>query len=203
MCFSYKLTKKQAELINKKLKGIEDVFKENTETVYYNAFTHPQAPVITNAEPDSLQLYEWGLIPSWAKDRTIQNSTLNARIETINEKPSFRDCVNKRCLIPADGFFEWQWLDPKGKNKQKYQIQMPDEGLFYFAGLWNNWIDKQTGLNINTYTILTTEANPLMAEIHNTKKRMPVIIQANYENDWLVNNKIFMGNDMLVAEKLI
>lgn len=201
MCFSYKLSKEQIERINKKLEGIEELFKDDIKTIQFNAFTHPQAPVITNDAPDKVQLLQWGLLPHWAKDKTIQNSTLNARIETIHEKPSFRDCVNQRCLIPADGFYEWQWLDEKGKNKQKYHIHIPDEELFYFAGLWSKWTDKQTGELLKTYTILTSEANPLMAETHNTKKRMPIIVQD--EKEWLESGNILYKNDLLIADKLI
>lgn len=202
MCFSYKVTPQKLEGIKKKLDGNGAVFGVSNDAVRLNGFTHPKAPVITSERPDALQLYEWGLMPHWAKDKTIQNNTLNARMETINEKPSFRDCVNQRCLIPADGFFEWQWLDSKGNNKQQYQIHLPDERLFYFAGIWSRWVDKGTGELLETYTILTTEANPLMAEIHNTKKRMPVIIDSDSESEWLKDNKICMVNDLLTAERI-
>jgi putative SOS response-associated peptidase YedK len=89
------------------------------------------------------------------------------------EKPAFRTSVNNRCLVLADGFFEWQWLDPKGKVKQKYMLTLPDNAAFAFAGLWSEWTDRVTDEVIGTYTIMTTEANTLMAEIQNNKSVCP------------------------------
>jgi len=127
-------------------------------------FEFPATPVIIDEKPQIITHYHWGLIPTWAKDLAIQKYTLNAKIETVTEKPSFKNSVNKRCLVIADGFFEWQWLDPKGKKKQQYEIGLPNQELFAFAGLYSQWVDKSTGEIKNTYTILTTEANPLMAD---------------------------------------
>ena len=140
-----------------------------------------------------IQPFTWGLIPFWSKDNTIQQYTLNAKIETLAEKPSFKHSINKRCLVIADGFYEWQWLDPKGKNKQKYIITLPDNGLFAFGGIWSEWVNKATGEIINTYSIVTTQANELMCEIHNSKKRMPVILTPEFEQAWLggTNTKEF------------
>src|SRR5690606_7300499 len=93
-----------------------------------------------------------------------------ARIETLEEKPSFRNSIKNRCLIPATNFYEWKWLDEKGKKKEKFNIGT-DEELFAFAGLYSVWNNPQNGQQMLTYTILTTEANGLMAEIHNNKKK--------------------------------
>ena len=101
----------------------------------YNGFAHPAMTVLTDQLPHRLQLYHWGLIPHWAKDSSIQKYTLNARMETLSEKPSFRKAG--RCLVIADGFFESQWQDPRGHKKQKYQITLPDNALFAFVGLWD------------------------------------------------------------------
>ncbi len=152
---------------------------------HINGFAFPKTPVITDEKPQIITHYQWGLIPAWAKDQEIQKYTLNAKIETVTEKPSFKNSVNQRCLVIADGFFEWQWLDPKGKKKQQYEIGLPNQELFAFAGLYSQWVDKSTGELKNTYTILTTEANPLMAAIHNTKKRMPVVLKRDDEVRWL------------------
>jgi putative SOS response-associated peptidase YedK len=152
---------------------------------HINGFEFPATPVIIDEKPQIITHYQWGLIPAWAKDSAIQKYTLNAKIETVTEKPSFKNSVNQRCLVIADGFFEWQWLDSKGKNKQKYEIGLPNQELFAFAGLYSQWVDKTTGEIKNTYTILTTEANALMAEIHNTKKRMPVVLKREDEGRWL------------------
>jgi putative SOS response-associated peptidase YedK len=133
----------------------------------------------------------WGLLPHWAKDKEIRKNTLNARIETIAEKPSFRQVVHQRCLVLVDGFYEWQWLDPAGKLKQKYEIGLPNHEAFALGGLWSQWTDKETGELLTTYAILTTEAKGLMAEIHNSKHRMPLIIAPGQENAWLseqINN---------------
>ena len=88
-------------------------------------------------------------------------------------------------MVIADGYYEWQWLDTKGKNKQKYLITLTSEEPFAFAGIWSEWIDINTGELIKTYSIITTEANDLMAEIHNNKKRMPIILNNDNELLWL------------------
>jgi len=102
----------------------------------------------------------------------------------------------------ADGFYEWQWLDEKGKQKQKYELTLPDNELFAFAGLYSEWVDKSTGEIINSYTILTTEANELMSKIHNTKKRMPVILSADNEKNWLHGHDLTMQNEKLKATEI-
>ena len=190
---------------NKSYKQLEDRFKAQFLTPewytpdIFNAFAFPMTPVITNNQPDAIQGFSWGLIPPWAKDTNIRKSTLNARLETIDQKPSFKPSLSKRCLVLADGFFEWKWLDPKGKAKQKYLLTLPGEEAFAFAGLWNSWSNKSTGEVLNTYTIITTAANDLMSEIHNTKKRMPVILNPETEKDWLNGGDLMMQNDQLQA----
>ena len=197
MCFHTQQSKNAQELEHRfKAKFVQN---QNYQPGIYNGFSYPTTPVITNENTSLIQLIQWGLIPHWAKDDDIKKNTLNARIETIYEKPAFRDVTNKRCLIMANAFFEWQWLDPKGKYKQKYQINLPDHDAFAFAGLWSEWTNKNTNERIKTYTILTTEANQLMSTIHNSKKRMPVIVSQQYENEWLVNNNLHLQNDSLIA----
>src|ERR1051325_2953854 len=110
----------------------------------------------------------WGLIPYWAKDASIGTKAINAVSETAAEKRMFRDSMRKRrCLIPADAFYEWKQIEPK--KKQAYSIGMKDDGLFAFAGLWDRWRDLE-GNPIESCTILTTEANTLLKGIHG---RMP------------------------------
>ena len=199
MCFHSKQTKSAQELKHR--------FKAEfpNESLYkptiYNGFQHPKTPIITNDKNKTIQMCSWGLIPPWAKNTDIQRVTLNARIETLDKKPSFKSVINNRCLILSDGFYEWQWLDKKGKEKQKYLITAPNETAFAFAGLWSQWIDKTTGEVIKSYTIITTQANHLMSKIHNTKKRMPVILNPNNENDWLMGNAINSNNMNLIATK--
>jgi putative SOS response-associated peptidase YedK len=136
---------------------------------------------------------KWGLIPSWSKDDSIKKYTLNARHETVNQKPSFKNA--KRCLIFADGFYEWKWLDAKGTKKQKYLIEYPDSELFAFAGLYDQWVDKETGEIIRSCSILTTQAKGIMREIHNSKLRMPVTINKSNFNEWLDRNEMNILHD--------
>lgn len=198
MCFHTKQTKDAQSLENR----FKATFQQPKLYIpsTYNGFQHPSTAIITNDLPNVFQFFQWGLVPEWAKDTSFQKNTLNARIETLKEKPSFKSSVNKRCLIPADGFYEWQWLDEKGKNKTKYLVHMPNDELFAFAGLWSEWKDKSTNSILYTYTILTTEANDLMAQVHNSKKRMPVIMNPDDEQKWLENGKLFLWNDNLIAD---
>ncbi|MBL8024957.1 MAG: SOS response-associated peptidase, partial [Fibrobacteres bacterium] len=140
-------------------------------------------PVVTNVLPDCLSFFKWGLIPSWAKYKNIGAKMINARAETLTEKPAFRESLrSKRCLVPASGFYEWKHY---GKQKQACYITLTNEPLFTFAGLWDTWIDRQTGESISSFTIITTEANKLMQTVHD---RMPVILRKEQERDWLNGN---------------
>jgi putative SOS response-associated peptidase YedK len=152
---------------------------------YINGFSHPNIPVILDKNPNLIETdYHWGLLPSWTNEIEFRKNTLNARIETISEKPSFKNYLDNRCLIIATAFYEWHWLDEKGKKKQKYQINSNDE-IFTFAGIYNHWTNPATGEIIKTYAMLTTQANATMQYIHNHKKRMPIILQQKDELDWL------------------
>lgn len=170
---------------------------------YINGFTFPKTPVIANNNKDLIKMFQWGLIPFWAKDDSIKKYTLNAKIETIAQKPAFRNSTQNRCLIIADGFFEWKWLDPKGTKKQKYLISLPDESLFAFGGIWSEWVDKATGEIVNTYSIVTTVANEMMSEIHNSKKRMPVILTPENEKSWLNGEDFTAFNNINIDLKAI
>ena len=172
--------------IIKKAEDIQSRFSikaglENYKAVY-NAAPGMNLVVISNKEPEALNLFKWGLIPSWAKEASIGYKMINARSETISEKPSFRNSLNsRRCLVPADGFYEWKKDE---KFKQPFRILLKDESLFSFAGLWDSWISPD-GKPIFSFTIITTEANRIMAGIH---ERMPVILQPENEKDWLGNS---------------
>lgn len=200
MCFHFAQSKTAQELKHR----FNAIFKDEDQykPSVYNGFQFPKTPVITNNNNNEIQLFSWGLIPFWAKDYSIRKNTLNAKIETIHEKPSFRNIANNRCLVLADGFHEWQWLDEKGKQKQKYELTLPDNEAFSFGGLWSEWLDRSTGELVYTYTILTTDANELMSRIHNTKKRMPIIISANKEQNWLDGYELQMQNDRLIATEI-
>ncbi|MEP6735977.1 MAG: SOS response-associated peptidase, partial [Chryseolinea sp.] len=152
------------------------------------------SPVITTEEKGELLPFNWGLIPWWTKSFQdgvkLRVQTLNCISEEMYDKPAFRDAARdgKRCLIPCTGFFEWRWLDPKGKSKVPYYLTMPGQPLFSIAGLYSRYKDKSTDQEYFTYTVLTTTANALMEKVHNSKKRMPVIIPRQYEQDWLNAN---------------
>ena len=123
----------------------------------------------------------WGLIPSWAKDDSIGNKLINARAETLAEKPSFKNAFqSRRCLIPASGFYEWM-KQAKGA-KQPFYFSLKDKEIFGFAGLYEQWQDKETGKQLETFTIITTEANQVLEPIH---ERMPVILKAENYAQWL------------------
>jgi putative SOS response-associated peptidase YedK len=160
--------------------------------LFVNGYSYPNLPIIINEKPDIIATdYTWGLLPSWTKDIEIRKNTLNARIETIREKAAYKNITQNRCLIIATGFFEWRWLDEKGKSKEKYLISSQTDEIFCFAGLYDKWQNRETGEVLNTYTMITTEANKIMEHIHNHKKRMPVIINREDENAWLdTSNKL-------------
>jgi len=160
---------------------------------YINAFTNPLHPVVIRQENEEiLTLLQWGLIPAWTPNKTkaeeLKLMTLNARAETLLEKPSFKESFKKRrCLIPADGFFEWREYNGK---KYPYYITLKSKRTFSFAGIWDLWTDPETGEEIKTFSLITTEANKIMEQIHNTKKRMPVILNCENEKEWmLLGNK--------------
>ena len=184
MCFHSKQSKDAQSLINRfDAKLHQKTLFTPQEQI--NGFTFPQTPVICHQSPQLIEHLNWGLIPYWAKDDSIRQFTLNAKIETLEEKPSFKDSVDKRCLIIADGFYEWQWLDSNGKNKQKYLISLPNNELFAFAGIWSEWMNPVDKKKVKSYSIVTTAANDLMSEIHNSKRRMPIILGQENERDWL------------------
>lgn len=136
----------------------------------------------SSAQGNRLDLLHWGLIPHWADDRAIGNRMINAKAETAAEKPAFRDAFKKRrCLIPADGFYEWKKLDAAGKVKQPNRIVRPDGQPFALAGLWATSRDPD-GNPVESFTILTTEPNAVARPIHN---RMPVIIRPSDYAAWL------------------
>jgi putative SOS response-associated peptidase YedK len=135
-------------------------------------------PIITG-QPPQLEPMLWGLVPGWSRDRTRRYPTINARAETVAERPDFRSALRyRRCLVPASGFYEWR---KARRGKQPYYIHLPGEPLFAFAGLWDHWYDPN-GDELRTYTIITTTANALMAPIH---ERMPVILPREVEAAWL------------------
>jgi putative SOS response-associated peptidase YedK len=150
----------------------------------YNAAPQTFQPVVRlNHDTGERELTQmrWGLVPFWAKDGKIAYSTINAKAETLATSPAFREPFKRRrCLIPVDGFYEWQPLS--AKFKQPYAVGLASGVLFALAGLWDTWRDEATGLVLETYTIITTDPNPLMEPFHN---RMPVIVDPPDYERWM------------------
>ena len=177
MCGRFTLTVDPAE--------IADTFGSFTFPIQfaprYNIAPSQPVLAIPNDAKNKADFFIWGLIPSWAKDPSISNKLINARGETIAEKPSFRGGFKyKRCLILTDGFYEWK-TQPGQKTKTPYFIHMKDRQPFAFAGLWDEWQSPE-GSSIRTCTIITTEPNELMSSLHN---RMPVILDPKDYDQWL------------------
>ena len=190
-------------------KAIEDRFRVDTSALYdfdfdyfYRAFNNPFIPVIAQEDGSRVQLMQWGLIPAWSRNREeaerMRKGTYNARSETLHEKPSFKEALSRgRCLIIAGGFFEWQLID---KRKIPWYITLQNGAPFVFAGLCDSWRDPISGEIMRTCSIITTEANPLMELIHNTKKRMPVILNKELEKDWISGEpSLLKRNNLLTA----
>jgi putative SOS response-associated peptidase YedK len=186
MCFSVNvnLVKEEFEIRY----GINFPGKYRYEpSYYYHAFGLPHLPAICSEYPETFSLLQWGLIPSWVKSKAdadeIRMKTFNARAESIDKKPSWSASFRtKRCLIPVKGFFEWQHM---GKEKIPWYIYVNNNEIFSLAGLYSEWKQNDTDEVYNTFSIITTDANPLMAEIHNSKKRMPVILGTDDEKKWI------------------
>jgi putative SOS response-associated peptidase YedK len=155
-------------------------------------------PVFTDERPADLQYLSWSLIPFWAKEKP-KFSTFNARIENLNESGSWKHLVGKKhCVIITDGFYEWKKLDEKGKKKQPYLIRMKEMRFTLMAGLWDTWLDKNTGELVQTCTIITRPANEDMKDLHD---RMPCLLTIENANVW-VNQHLNLSERMLALEPL-
>jgi putative SOS response-associated peptidase YedK len=154
-----------------------DEYPSSLTASYNIAPTQEVATVVEEDDKRKLEMFHWGLIPSWAKEPQIGNRMINARAETVHEKPSFRSAFKaRRCLILADGFYEWQKAD---NGKQPFYIHMKDGSPFAFAGLWETW---KNGEELRSCAIITTDANDLMNAIHH---RMPVVLHPENYGVWL------------------
>lgn len=176
MCGRFALKAPKAELID-----LFDLAACDDFPVRYNIAPGTDIPVIRRS-PEGLRvlhLLRWGLIPHWAKDPTIGARLVNARSESVTEKPAFRDAFRRRrCLVPADGFYEWK---AEGKLKQPYYFSAASGTPLALAGLWESW-KAPDGMIVRTVCLLTTEANELMAPVH---ERMPVIVGKEHWSAWL------------------
>jgi putative SOS response-associated peptidase YedK len=176
MCGRFSLSVNQ-EIIEKYF-GLEHD-AETTIQSRYNIAPTQQIPIIPLENPSRLKVARWGLVPHWAKDASIGDQLINARKETIDEKPSFRESFNtRRCLIPADGFYEWKKV---GNSKLPFRIERKDKAVFALAGLYDYWRSEHKDMVI-TCTIITLEANALVAKIH---PRMPAMLLPDQQHAWM------------------
>lgn len=160
-----------------------EIAADETHRAKISGFSYPELPLVF---PTGGDVGIWGLIPNFATSIEAfrkETNTLNARLETLSEKPVFKSAVGNRCILPVQSFFEYQWLDAKGKQKRMYEIFGYDDSLLSLACIFN--IYENWGKRLLTFSIVTTEANTLMAEIHNSKKRMPVVLTAEEVHTWL------------------
>lgn len=201
MCGRYSVVTKKISKEHRQANRYADIINDPN----YNAAPSQELPVVTNVNPDKGSLFYWGLLPAWAPTAKT-NRPINARSETLSQNPMFRSLVSrKRCLVLADGFYEWKRIPQTqptlfdlpatpGKGKiirQPYRFTLQNEDLFSFAGLWDEWVDKSTGEVLKTFTIITTQANELVREVHD---RMPVILTPEAEELWLYGEEV---NDLL------
>lgn len=154
---------------------------------FLSGFTFPEIPVITGEKPGEFTPAHWGLIPFWVQDEEkameLRTHTLNAQSETAAQKPSFRKAFKTgRCLVPASGYFEWHH---KGKLKYPFYISRADGLPFAMAGISDSWLNKETGELVLSFSVLTVPANQLLSRVHNTKKRMPLILHPEDEKHWI------------------
>lgn len=156
----------------------------------YNVAPSQLHPIITLQDQNHLRFLHWGLVPAWSKKTSKLGSLINARKETLQQKSVFSALLNrKRCLIPLDGFYEWK---TQGKEKQAFRIVAKDQDIFSVAGLWDTWVDSDTGQKYDSFTLITLSANALMSPIHD---RMPAILDKNIEHMWI-------SDDVSVQEAL-
>lgn len=159
---------------------------------HQSAFVNPLWPVISNSDPSHIEQYHWGLIPAattnFKEAKKIRTLTYNARIETVAVKSSFRNALRShRCLIPSTGFFEWQ---DTGSQKIPWFIRVQDTNIFSMAGIWDQWTDPDEGTVFNCFSIITAPASGIMCDIHNTKKRMPLILNQEFEKLWIGDSDV-------------
>ncbi|SHI86058.1 SOS response-associated peptidase [Algibacter luteus] len=201
MCYDIKASY-EAQLKRAKRRGdlaaVEEIMEKLiplTDLPIHHAsgFSHPELLIYTNESPEFPTVATWGLVPFWVEDenqlKKFWNNTLNARGETIFDKPAFRDSAkNKRCIVYIDGFYEHHHFN---KKTYPFLIQKKDNEPIALAGLWSEWINPDNGGRMHTFSIVTTKGNPMMAKIHNNPKiqgpRMPLMLSENEEDQWLAS----------------
>jgi putative SOS response-associated peptidase YedK len=186
MCYSLSVLSPK-ETIRARFNVTAPEGEDHPQYYYVSAFDYPRLPVITGASPDLLSYFRWGLIPPWVKTveeaEQFRQKTMNARAESIYEKPAFRHAAaTQHCLVVVDGFFEWQEVHG---HKYPYYLRLKTREPFALAGLWDVWTNPQSKVSVSTVSIVTCAASPLLAVIHNTALRMPVILPRAVERRWI------------------
>lgn len=195
MCY-YTQQMATIEAVKRRFNAQVDNEENFLESDFIKGFKFPNIPVILDTSPTVITTdHNWGLLPSWAHNETFaRRKTLNARIETLDSRSSYKDIVQNRCLIIATGYYEWHWNDKQGKSKDKYHIMSNDDEIFTFAGLYTSWTDENFGHTVNSFTMVTTEGNDIMKYVHNRKSiksgnihdaRMPIMLKKQDESAWL------------------
>lgn len=210
MCFynGIDISRAQHITLKKKEKKLQDP-QLNLHQPLASGFDYPLWPVlkpIENGEDVAIEMMHWEFIPSYIKtaeallhfrrggvnprtgQKDFPHNTLNARGEDVLQKPTYKDAaLHRRCLVMSSGFYEWRHYTPAGgkDTAYPYYITLKDQPYFFMAGIFNPWLDQSTGEMVNSFSILTTAANPLMEKIHNKKKRMPVILPEDQASNWI------------------
>lgn len=185
MCFTVNVNLIKEELENRY--GATLIDPDNYRpSYYYHAFALPTMPVICSGDTSRIKLFKWGLVPSWTSNaeqaNIIRYKTFNARSENLETKRAFNSAFPaKRCIIPVKGFFEWQHV---GKDKIPWYIYKTDNEIISLAGIYDEWVENTTGEVLSTFSIITTEANDIMAAIHNSGKRMPAVLDKTGDVKW-------------------
>ncbi len=186
MCYSISLYS-DVKALTRRFGALPDISLSLSRYYHISAFAIPKVPVITNDKPKWIQAFRWGLVPYWVREREkaeeIRQKTFNARFETLRQRASFKQAIEKRrCLVLVDGFFEFREV---GSRKYPYFIRLKSADPFALAGIWDAWCDPDTGAEEKTFSIVTVPANEMFSRIHNTKRRMPMILDQEGEETWL------------------
>lgn len=202
MCFNVSVSKDIKQL-EKKFNAKASKGNNFISIFSVNAFGFNKLPIITNATQNVIDFFHWGLVPSWVtnekKANDIRSYNINAVSETLHKKPSFRGSYkNKRCLVLVDGFYEYHKIN---SAKIPYYIKFQNHEAFALAGLWDIWTNSESNNVYKSFTIVTTKANSLLEKVHNSKKRMPVILNSENQNIWLnSDNETLLNNCFIPFE---
>lgn len=189
MCYTKDNNEKE-EVVEKETKAKKLSDEDYLKASFNSGFSHPKMLIQMQEKPEELVVGRWGLVPSFIKDEAKAKeyfiNTLNAKSETIFEKVSYKNNIMPhRCIIPIKGFYEWRDVN---KVKYPYYITVKNQRLMLLGGIYDYWVDRSTGEIHRTYSLVTTEANPLMAKIHNLKKRQPLMLTKELADAWLNPN---------------